>query len=88
MNSRIKHKDIRYHFIREYVGGRLVVIVFPCLIENDTDIFAKNVGKATHQDEFIQKNNYYQPIEQFFRCIWSVQIVQNVKMVYSNIMDN
>ena len=46
---KIKHINVRYHFIREYVVDGMVGIVFVPSEENDLDIFTKNVPKVTYE---------------------------------------
>ena len=44
--KRSKHIDIRYHFIRETIQRKLVVIYFIDGEENPTDLLTKNLGSV------------------------------------------
>ena len=41
--------DIRYNYVNEYVGDRVVKIVFVKSAENDSDIFLKNLSAELHE---------------------------------------
>ena len=42
---RMKHVDIRYHFVRDYIEDGVIKIIFVRSEENDSDIFTKNLGE-------------------------------------------
>jgi Reverse transcriptase (RNA-dependent DNA polymerase) len=56
---RMKHVDIRYHFVRDYIEEGVIKIIFVKSEENDSDIYTKNLG-----DELFKKHSkkYIQPI--------------------------
>jgi len=43
-SQRTKHIDVRYHFIREFVEDGFIKITFVRTMENDADIFTKNLS--------------------------------------------
>ena len=45
-DRRLKHVDIRYHFIREYVESKRVNIVYISTDEMITDILTKPLGRT------------------------------------------
>ena len=54
--GRTKHIDIRYHFIRELIEDGTITIVFVRSEDNASDIFTKNVTRATfnrHIGKFV-----------------------------------
>lgn len=48
-SQRTKHIDIRYHFIREFVLDGYIQIIFVRTIDNDADIFTKNLTEELHK---------------------------------------
>ena len=42
--SRLKHIDIRYHAIREYIENKQVKVFFVDGSDNPADLFTKNLG--------------------------------------------
>ena len=54
---RMKHVDIRYHFVQDYIEDGIVKIVFVKSEENDSDIYTKNLGEELfhkHSGKYIQ----------------------------------
>ena len=54
---RTRHVDTRYHFIRENIEDGIVKMEFVISIDNDSDIFTKNVNHeiyAKHAKKFLQ----------------------------------
>ena len=45
-DRRLKHVDIRYHFIREFVESKRVSIVYISTEDMITDIFTKPLGRV------------------------------------------
>jgi hypothetical protein len=43
------HVDTRYHYIREIVEDRIIKIEFVRSIDNDSDIFTKNVNQEIYE---------------------------------------
>jgi hypothetical protein len=41
---RTRHVDTRYHFIREFIEDGFIKVIFVRSVENDADIFTKNVS--------------------------------------------
>jgi hypothetical protein len=55
-STRMRHVDVRYHFVREFVEEGFIRIVFVRTTENKADIFTKNVtGELydTHTKSFL-----------------------------------
>ena len=48
-NTRTRHIDIRYHFVREHVENGVIQIIFVRTDENTADIFTKNVKSELHE---------------------------------------
>ena len=48
-NSRVKHIDIRHHFVRECVENGDIVVRYIPSSENLADIFTKPLGKVAHR---------------------------------------
>jgi hypothetical protein len=48
-HSRMKHIDLRYHFIRDLVSRRIVDVVHIPGVENPADLFTKPLPRATHE---------------------------------------
>jgi hypothetical protein len=42
---RMKHVDVKYHFVRDYIEDGIVKIVFVKSEDNDSDIYTKNLGE-------------------------------------------
>jgi Reverse transcriptase (RNA-dependent DNA polymerase) len=42
--QRTKHIDVRYHYSRELIASGIVLLEFVRTLENDSDIYTKNVG--------------------------------------------
>jgi hypothetical protein len=54
----IRHVDTMYHFVQEYIVDAFIKIVFVKSMENNTDIFTKNVSQdiyKKHIDDFLGK---------------------------------
>jgi hypothetical protein len=45
---RTRHVDTRYHFVREMIVDGFIHIIFVRTIENDADLFTKNVNRETY----------------------------------------
>ena len=45
---RTRHVDTRYHFVREMIVDGFIKIVFVRTIDNDADVFTKNVNRETY----------------------------------------
>ena len=53
---RMKHVDIRYHFVRDLIETGIVEISFVRSEENDSDVFTKNLGEelfCKHTNKFM-----------------------------------
>ena len=48
-NSRVKHIDIRHHFIRECVENKSISVLHVSSINNLADLFTKSLGRIAHQ---------------------------------------
>ena len=48
-NSRVKHIDIRHHFIRECVESRNISVLHVPSVNNLVDLFTKALGRVTRQ---------------------------------------
>ena len=44
-----KHVDIRYKYVNEYVGVRVVKMIFVKSADNDSDILTKNLSAELHE---------------------------------------
>ena len=44
--QRLKHIDIRYHYIRELVEDKKVEVFYISTDENPADLFTKNLGRV------------------------------------------
>ena len=57
MNSqRMKHVDIWYHFVQEFVEDGYIKIIFMKTTENPADMFMKNMGSSAyneHASDFV-----------------------------------
>jgi hypothetical protein len=63
-NSRTKHVDTRYHFIRDFVEDGVIKIVFVRTHENKADIFTKNVSSEvynSHVNDFVEDRKNVEP---------------------------
>jgi hypothetical protein len=57
MRPRMKHMDIRYHFVWDYIEDGAIKIIFVKSEENDSNIFIKDLGKELfnkHSKKFSQ----------------------------------
>jgi hypothetical protein len=54
LGVRTRHIDTRCHFIREHVEDSFITIIFVKTIENDVDIFVKNVNKETYEKRVVK----------------------------------
>ena len=55
---RTRHVDTRYHFVREHIVDEFIKVVFVKSVENDADLFTKNVSKdayTKHVSNFLGK---------------------------------
>ena len=41
----MKHVDVRYHFVWDYIEDSIIKIIFVKSEENDSDIYIKNLGE-------------------------------------------
>jgi hypothetical protein len=48
-NSRVKHIDIRHHFIRECVENGNISVLHVSSADNLADLFTKPLGRVIHQ---------------------------------------
>ena len=48
-NSRVKHIDIRHHFISECVEDRKILVLHVSSINNLADLFTKALGRIAHE---------------------------------------
>jgi hypothetical protein len=48
VSQRLKHIDIRYHFVREYVQDGFIQIIFVWTKDNDVDTFTRNLSSDLH----------------------------------------
>jgi len=46
---RTRHVDTRYHFVREFIEDGFIKIEFVRSIENNSDMFTKNVSQENYQ---------------------------------------
>ena len=46
---RTRHVDTRYHFVREFIEDGFIKIEFVRSVENDSDVFTKNVSQEIYQ---------------------------------------
>ena len=46
---RTRHVDTRYHFIRENIEDGIVKVEFVKSVDNDSDIFTKNVNHEIYE---------------------------------------
>jgi hypothetical protein len=46
---RIWHVDTRYHFVREFIEDGFLKIKFVRSVENDSDLFTKNVNQELYE---------------------------------------
>jgi len=62
-SDRTKHADIRYHFIRQYIKDRTIMIELVHSSENNSNIFTKNVTSETfnrHSEKLIWTKEEYE----------------------------
>jgi hypothetical protein len=45
---RTRHVDTRYHFVREHIVDEFIKVVIVKSVENDADLFTKNVSKDAY----------------------------------------
>jgi hypothetical protein len=46
---RTRHVDTRYHFVREFIEDGFIKIEFVRSVENDSDVFTKNVSQELYE---------------------------------------
>jgi hypothetical protein len=54
---KMKHVDVQYHFVQEYIKDGIVNIVFVKSEDNNSDIYTKNLGEELfykHSGKYIQ----------------------------------
>jgi hypothetical protein len=57
---RMKHVDIRYHFVRDLIEEGIIEVAFVKSEENDSDVFTKNLGEELfkkHTKKFMTAFN-------------------------------
>jgi hypothetical protein len=57
-----RHVDIHYHFVREFIEDGFIKIKFVRSVENDSDLFTKNVHQelfAKHTMKFLEDNGVH-----------------------------
>ena len=58
--QRTRHIDIRYHYVRELVEQGIINISFVKTLENDADVYTKNLSADLfnkHTDKYMEKLN-------------------------------
>jgi hypothetical protein len=56
------HLDTRYHFVREFIEDGFIKIEFVRSVENDSDLFTKNVKQklyAKHTKKFLEDSGVF-----------------------------
>ena len=48
VSQRTKHIDVRYRFVQQFVIDGFIKVIFVKTIDNDADIFTKNLGGELH----------------------------------------
>jgi hypothetical protein len=73
------HVNTRYHFVREHIDDDFIKVVFVKSVENDADLFTKNVSKdacTKHVSNFLGKmedlNSLILEIGRVFDCITNI----------------
>ena len=59
---RTRHVDTRYHFVREFIEDGFIKIDFVRSVENDSDLFTKNVNQelyAKHTKKFLEDSGVH-----------------------------
>jgi hypothetical protein len=59
---RTRHVDTRYHFVREFIEDGFIKIEFVRSVENDSDLFTKNVNQELyekHTKKFLEDSQFY-----------------------------
>ena len=62
---RTRHVDTRYHFVREFIKDGFIKIEFFRSVENDSDLFTKNVNQelyAKHTKKFLEGSEVHSTI--------------------------
>jgi hypothetical protein len=62
---RTRQVDTRYHFIREFINDDFIKIEFVCSVENDSDLFTKNVNQelhAKHTKKFLEDSGVHSTV--------------------------
>jgi hypothetical protein len=57
-----RHVDTRYHFVQEFIVGGFIKIKFVRSIENDSDLFTKNINQelyAKHTKNFLEDSGVH-----------------------------
>ena len=54
VSQRSKHIDVRYHFVREFVHDGFIRIIFVKTVDNDADIFTKNLSGELHEKHAVK----------------------------------
>ena len=49
--GRTKHIDVKYHYVRECVRGRVIQIVFVKSENNHSDVFTKNTAQRIYKEQ-------------------------------------
>jgi hypothetical protein len=59
---RTRHVDTRYHFVREFIEDGFIKIEFIRSVENDSDLFTKNVNQelyAKYTKKFLEDSGVH-----------------------------
>jgi hypothetical protein len=59
---RTRNVDTRYHFVREFIEDGFIKIDFFRSVENDSDLFTKNVNQelyAKHTKKFLEDSEVH-----------------------------
>lgn len=70
-SRRIKHIDMKYHFVHEYVEEGIVKVIFVHSNENKTDPFTNKNNETTHTkhyDYMTNKNDDLQEQGRVLKC--------------------
>ena len=51
---RTRHVDTRYHFVREMIEDGFIRIIFVRTVDNDADLFPKNVNRETYEKHVVK----------------------------------
>jgi hypothetical protein len=60
--------DTRYHFVREFIKDGFIKIKFVRSVENDSDLFTKNVNQELyekHTKKFLEDSEVTVPVDRY-----------------------